>query len=210
MTTPTSSETIWAVKPIEQSSEHLLELLDRKDLYTPMLQQISTESRKQEWLSVRVLLKELLQEEKEIAYTDAGKPYLADHSYHISISHTQGFVAVALNKQYPVGIDIEYISPRVRKIRTRFMSNEEEQNICVEEEETHLLLHWSAKESLFKALGESDVDFRQCLHILPFLPERNKLSSFSAYETRTELRHRFLVNYVADDSYVLTFTALER
>ena len=42
--------------------------------------------------------------EKEIAYYSSGRPYLKDGSRYISISHTRGYVAVALHSSYEVGM----------------------------------------------------------------------------------------------------------
>ena len=195
---------IWAVREIRESVDELMAMLEKKDLYFPHLKQISSESRKREWLTVRVLLKEMLDEEKKILYTSTGKPYLSDNSYQISISHTKGFVAVALHPEMKVGIDIEHISQRIQKIRSRFMNKKEEANLDKEHEEMHLLLHWSAKESIFKLLEEQDVDFETYLHINPFNPVLNNLSRFSAYETKTEKQQVFSGYYLANSCYVLT------
>jgi len=200
----TQESIIWAVREICEPVEDLMAVLEKKDLYLPYLEQISSENRKKEWLTVRVLLKEVLGEEKEILYTSTGKPYLSDNAYQISISHTKGFVAVALHPEIKVGIDIEYISSRIHKIRSRFMNEKEEANLDKAHEEIHLLLHWSAKESMFKILEKEDVDFKACLHINPFNPVFNRLSSFSAYETKTEKQHQFRVYYLVKDNYVLT------
>ena len=97
---------IWAVREICEPVDDLLNLLQKKELYLPYLSQITSESRKKEWLTVRVLLKEMLGEEKEILYTSTGRPYLSDNSYQISISHTKSFVAVALHPEMKIGIDI--------------------------------------------------------------------------------------------------------
>ena len=200
----TQESIIWAVREICEPVDDLLGLLQKKELYFPYLSQITSDSRKEEWLTVRVLLKEMLGEEKEILYTSTGKPYLSDNSYQISISHTKGFVAVALHPEMKIGIDIEQISPRIHKIRSRVMNEKEDANLDKECEEIHLLLHWSAKESLFKILEEQDVDFKTCLHINPFNPVLNELSPFSAYETKTKEQQRFSGYYLANASYVLT------
>ncbi|MCL1943223.1 MAG: 4'-phosphopantetheinyl transferase superfamily protein [Candidatus Azobacteroides sp.] len=199
----------WGVREIRESSAELLDLLDHKHFYLPYLQKMTTENRKREWLAVRVLLKELLDEEKEILYTESGCPYLADRSGRISISHTKGCVAVAWSNRGAVGVDIEYLASRIKKITSRFMSESEFSNVSPENEIVHLLLHWSAKESMFKALNESDVEFRTCLHVSPFVPEMNILSSFHAFETKTEKRHDFSIDYLATDDYVLTVTFLD-
>lgn len=201
-----SENLFWGIRKISETSDELLDLLEHKDWYLPRIRQMMTENRKREWLTVRVLLKALAGEEKEIAYTESGKPYLADRSYHISISHTKEYVAVALSKHHFVGIDIEYISPRIQKIKDRFMSDEERTGISPENEIVHSLLHWSAKESMFKALNEPAVDFRTCLHIQPFVPEITGWSSFNAFETKTRKQHRFVIHYEATEDYVVTVT----
>ncbi|MDR0680787.1 MAG: 4'-phosphopantetheinyl transferase superfamily protein [Dysgonamonadaceae bacterium] len=191
------------VAPITETSDELLALLEHKERYISVLRKMS-EHRKREWLFARVLLKRSLGEEKEIGYTGFGKPYLTDKSYHISISHTKNFVAVAWNKKKEVAIDIERISSRVKNIRTRFMSELEENNLSKENPVIHLLLHWSAKETLFKLLRENDIEFKTQLHILPFEPVINEWSDFTAYETRTEKRQSYTVYYIVTKDYVLT------
>ena len=197
---------LWGIRKIRETSDELLNLLDKKDWYLPHICQMNLENRKKEWLAVRVLLKELSGDEKEIAYTEQGKPYLVDNSFQISISHTKEYVAVALSKQHTVGIDIEYISPRIQKISSKFMNEVEIAGISSENEIIHLLLHWSAKESMYKTLNEQYVDFREFLHIQPFVPEMNVLSSFNAFETKTQNRHRFVIYYSATEDYVFTLT----
>lgn len=200
-----SDGTLWAIREIKESSDELLELLDKKELYLPSLQGMVAENRKKEWLSIRVLLRDLLNEEKEIIYSGTGKPSFADHSYYISLSHTKGFVAVILSKDHPVSIDIEYHSPRVKKIRTQFMSENEELNVDKKNEETHLLLHWSAKECLFKMLDMEAVFFKENLHIKPFVPALHSHASFEAYETRTEQQQTFSIRYFVSDQYIISY-----
>lgn len=208
MSSPASS--LWYVCNIHESIDELLHKLDKKELYIPHLKKISSENRQKEWLTVRTLLKDILKEEKEICYTESGKPYLSDNSYQISISHTKGFVAIALHPSFNVGIDIEHISPRVRKIRNRFINNIEESNIDKSQEDIHLLLHWSAKETLFKILGEEGVDFKDDLHISGFTPVFNQLSMFSARETKTNKQQLFDIHYLVTSDYVLTFTSISQ
>ena len=85
------------------------------------------------------------------------------------------------------------------------MDEKEEANLNKEHEEIHLLLHWSAKESMFKILDEQDVDFKACLHVNPFNPVLNELSSFSAYyKIKPEKRQDFSGYYLVNANYVLT------
>lgn len=104
----------------DETTEQLLASLEHKDWYREKLA-VFSEKRKHEWLSVRVLLKALCGEEKEIAYYSSGRPYLKDGSRYISISHTRGYVAVALHSSCEVGMDIEQYGTRVRKVASRFI-----------------------------------------------------------------------------------------
>ena len=198
------NQNILVVVPLEEDSESLLSRLSFKDKYLPIIEKMA-ENRKREWLSIRVLLKELLGEEKEIVYNSLGKPFLSDHSFYISISHTKGYAALILNKENEVAIDIERITPRIENIRTRFMNEEEEKALSQTNQLIHLLLYWSAKESLFKRLGLENVDFKTQLHISPFEPVLGEWSSFDARETWTENQERFKIHYFVHKDYVLTY-----
>ena len=131
----------------DETTEQLLASLEHKDWYREKLAVLS-EKRKHEWLSVRVLLKALCGEEKEIAYYSSGRPYLKDGSRYISISHTRGYVAVALHSSCEVGVDIEQYGTRVRKVASRFIRSDEEPAMMEGDDVYALLLHWSAKEAL--------------------------------------------------------------
>ena len=144
---------------MEESSDELLGMLEHKADYSSFLERVSAEKRRQERFASRVLLKELLGEEARVDYHSTGAPFLACVPLYISISHTKDYVAVILDKR-PTGIDIEYRSDRILKIRSRFMNPEEEAGIDLEHEVEHLLIHWCAKETLFKIIGQEGVDFK--------------------------------------------------
>ena len=189
---------------MEESLDVLLLLLPgaRRAFCEQELNRFVSERRKMEWLSVRVLLYSMLQEDKEIGYSPEGKPYLTDHSFFISISHTKGYVAVIFYKR-PTGIDIEYRSDRILKIRSRFMNPEEEAGIDLEHEVEHLLIHWCAKETLFKIIGQEGVDFQKHLHVNPF-PYLSS-GTFKGRETRTEACREYELAYQVTPDYVLTW-----
>ena len=105
---------------------------------------------------------------------------------------TSSIAAVQLDGERAVGIDIEYRSDRVKRIRSRFLAPEEEQNIDTAHEEEHLLVYWCAKEALYKLAGQEEVDFREQLHISPFpyrlgglgKPERAEANSHACLPRR--------------------------
>ena len=121
----TSGEGVFAIWKVEESNGQLRALLKGAFPYDADISRMKAESRRSEYLAVRVLLAEVCGEEKEICHEPSGKPFLADGSFHLSISHTKGYVAIALHPTREVGIDIEQVSGRVLKVADRFMSKEE-------------------------------------------------------------------------------------
>ena len=193
---------LWGIWKIEESSDELLKLLENKQPYYSFVTDTMTEARKCEWLAARVLVKRLLGFEPDISYTDAGAPFLVGLSKRISISHTKGFAAVILSDNPAAGIDIEYMSDRVKKIRTRFMSASEDSQIDAHFEIEHLLVYWSAKETLFKMIGQSDVDFKEHLQIHPFRYSNEGM--FLATERRTKKNESFKIHFFVTQEFVLT------
>lgn len=196
---------LWGIWKIDESEEELLSLLDEKEWYLPFLREVAVDRRRKEWLATRVLLKTLLGRETRIAYKATGMPYLPDESYYLSISHTKGYAALLLTQHVFPGIDIEYISERVKKVAFRFMSKDELQQIKADSEIPSLLLYWSGKETIFKALCRENVDFREHLRIFPFKPEGT--GSFRATESITSTQAFYTVYYELTPEYVVTYTA---
>ena len=195
---------VWKV---DETVEQLRSMFHQFSIYEEGLARFTSEKRKQEWLAVRVLLKELCGEEKRIAYMPSGKPYLEDGSMHVSFSHTHGYVAVALHPFAEVGIDIEQYGTRVRRVASRFVREDERVSIEAGDEVYALLLHWSAKETMFKLMEDEAVDFIKHLRILPFEPQES--GKFEAYEKRSGQDRNFLIHYDTHPDYVLTFACLD-
>ena len=193
-----SKNTILGIWRMDESLDDLYSMLDRKDWLTTV-EPIKSLSRKREMLATRVLLKELLGEEKQISYHNSGKPYLADQSNEISISHTRKYVAVVLDQSHTVGLDIEQLSDKIFRVKDRVIAKGD--YIDPDNEQVHLLLHWSAKEAMFKYLDAEGVDFRTNLHIKDFKPEREGI--FEASESKTAKGQTFDAHYLVDTEFVL-------
>lgn len=193
-----TSDTQIGIWQIEESREVLLSGLSHHE-WVENIDTIKSESRVLEILAARLLIKELVGEEKQVYYTPSGKPYLTDRSHHISVSHTKKFVAVAINKVKPVGLDIEQISEKIRRVKSRVIG--EGEYIDAENELVHLLLHWSAKEAIFKFLDSDSIDFRKHLSVSRFVPEMEGF--FVASESRTDSNHQFEAYYRVDQNFVM-------
>lgn len=111
-------------------------------------------ARRQEYVCERALLREMTGNEVILFHNEDGKPML-ESNYNISISHTRGYVAIILSEKKEVGIDIEYVSDRVKKISSHFMRQDEIANDI-----DSLLIHWCAKEAIYKLFSSEHLDFQ--------------------------------------------------
>lgn len=195
---------ILGIWEITESKEELLALYP-KNLQLKAAKHITkmkSEKRIIEWLSARLMLSILLNEEKMVYHKSDGKPYLMDNSYNISISHTNKYAAILLHRSKKIGIDIEEISERVHKVASKFIS--EDEFIDESQKSIHRLLHWSAKETLFKLMDVNEIDFKQHLHLDKFIPAEKGI--ITAYETKTDKKNLFNIFYEVYPTYVLTWS----
>lgn len=110
--------------------------------------------RRMEYVCERALLMEMMNGRVvEITHNRDGKPMLFGCK-NISISHTKGYVSIILSATKRVGIDIEFVSNRVEKIAKRFMRDDESAH-----DTRSLLLHWCAKETIYKLFSSDHLDF---------------------------------------------------
>ena len=124
-------------------------------------------------LASRMVLKALqpLFPISQIQLNPAGKPFLPEGLPQFSISHTRGFAAAIISPEIPVGIDIEFISPRVVTIAKKFLNPHEHALLAELSEQDRiafLTLFWSIKETVYKCWGHGGVDFAEQIRIQSF------------------------------------------
>lgn len=196
-----------AIWKIEEDERLLVSSLPQKEKFLEeAYHRFTSSTRRIEWLAVRRALYELLGKDFDIDYLPSGKPYLRDKSYKISISHTRGYVAVVIHPELEIGLDVEQISSKVKRVRSRYVSAQEAEGIPPDNEEKELkmlLLLWSGKETLFKLLDKENVDFIQHLHIASF--ELSDSGCFQAWETRTARCLTYKIYYRIYADFVLTW-----
>ncbi len=159
--------------------------------------------RRCEWLATRLALRELSGNDICVAYTSEGKPYREDGEGYLSLSHSGHFVAVALHKDCDIGIDVELRSSRIAAIRGRVLSDVEEKGLDRCSEADALLLHWSAKESFYKIIGNMGGSFTESFRISPFKVVKNGSFGIS-YIKAGETLKRCSVGYLVSDEFVVT------
>ena len=129
-------------------------------------------------LAGRYLLQELFPEfpYRLIEIADTKKPFLLNEEYHFSVSHCGGYAAAIVNKYHWVGIDIELVTPKIERIKHKFLSEDElignwrldiDKNNVTYQPAKLLTLLWSCKEAAFKWYGYGGVDFKKHIHLIP-------------------------------------------
>ncbi|MCF8374677.1 MAG: 4'-phosphopantetheinyl transferase superfamily protein [Bacteroidales bacterium] len=157
-----------ALWQIEEDEEFFLSELILGQGELDQLNRFKASHRRLEWLAVRLLLKEMLGKKASIAYDDFGRPVLKDHPGFISISHSKQIAGIYFHPDKHPGLDIEIISGKVEKVKHKFLSTEEMEQIGESDNIEKLVLYWCAKECLLKITGHREIDFIKELTIHPF------------------------------------------
>ena len=139
---------IWIWK-IEESIDELIELTDQTT-------DIKNEIKRKEFYASRILIERMCKalnlNYQGIKKDDNGKPHLINSRYHISISHKFPYVSVIIDTK-KCGVDIERIDEKVKKIKSKFLSEEEE--LIIGENLKKLVEYWSMKETAYKVGGNT-------------------------------------------------------
>ena len=187
------------VLEVRDSVDELFQQLSLIDLTE--FSNLKSDKRRLEYLGVRLALKILLGEEKQIIYDADGKPALVDNSFQISISHSGGWVAVMADASQKVGIDIEVPTNKIEKVYKRFLNDTEQVELFDGKNLNQLMLAWSGKEALYKIIGIEAVDFANQLHIFPF--EVQQEGVFEAEHVQTKTKYK--LHYIQNEAYTLVY-----
>lgn len=136
---------------IEENAMELSDIIaDGGTMLSQAQERFKSVKRQQEWLATRALLMHTPYKELQILYHSNWKPYLSDKSMHISISHTQSHVAIAISGE-PIGIDIETKSRNALAVSNAFLQPHETEALQGNtDRDKEALRIWTAKEAAFK------------------------------------------------------------
>ncbi len=197
---------VWKI--VEQESFFISRLLftaaDEK-----RLSEFQNPTRRLEWLATRYLIRYLLNPPDliEMGAKENRKPFISNLKSHVSISHCRGFAAVMVSDEMQVGVDIEGIHPRIKKIAHKFVNEVEEQMVAEGDEVEKLSAFWSLKESVFKAHGEGELVFADEICIQPTVWPANVLEvelRKPGFETSLKVN----LKLDREEEYVLTWVAM--
>jgi 4'-phosphopantetheinyl transferase EntD len=199
------SECQLGIWEIQEDYDNLLDRLSLKTEEVRVVEHFKNYDRKLEWLSVRVLLNEMTASDLTITYNGNRKPYVKNTQYNISISHSKDLTAILLSQKKRVGIDMEYMSPRISRIAHRFINSDE---IISEEPELstfHMYIHWCAKEALYKICDKQDIQLKENITLEPFFPKpQGTVTGWVRNRLRNDL---FVLEYIKIDNYVVAWSS---
>src|SRR5438045_995655 len=93
------------------------------NLSIPLSRNITHPHKRLQHLAGRFLLPHLFSDfpNHEIEIADTRKPFLPKEQYHFSISHCGNYAAAIVSSTQRVGVDVELITPRLEKIKKKFL-----------------------------------------------------------------------------------------
>jgi phosphopantetheinyl transferase (holo-ACP synthase) len=135
------------------------------------------EKRQKEYLATRLLLQKVLGDKVEVVYHESGRPLLKNSTLNISISHSSDYVVVFISNEL-CGIDVENVYRKIDRVTKRFLHPDELSWIENSNQRQMLkIIHWCAKEAIFKCCCENGIRFDTQIFISPF--EIGKIELFS-------------------------------
>lgn len=195
---------------ITETTEELFLRLNPTGIELERYSQFKNESRRKEWLAVRLLLQQMIGEGAGIIYTGNGKPDLVNRIGNISISHSSGYVTIYYHSELHPGIDIELITRSVERAAGKFLSAKELQDCTFNHQRSNkdLMLRWCAKEAVFKMVPDSDIDFASQISCdaLPFKSSEGTLTATFTNETN---KHLILLHHRLKGDLLMVFGSLK-
>ncbi|MBS7289721.1 MAG: 4'-phosphopantetheinyl transferase superfamily protein [Bacteroidales bacterium] len=195
-----------AVWKITETEEELIELSSTPSDEMEEISFIKSESLRKQRLAVRALLNELFGEKVYLAHHDNGKPYIENDSINISISHTEKYVAVILDQNDEVGIDIESLDRDFSAVEKRALSEDEIDDLDDDKMEKNfqLAIYWCAKEAIFKKISKYNVDFAEQIEIEKFRNnEEGELEATFIHKDGYEEEYK--LEYITFDRHLLAW-----
>lgn len=194
------AESICAAWHITEHMDYFLEHLNLDE--NPGFDVVHHPDKQLQWLASRMLVKVLLEEQLRKpfygVYNDVhGKPWLHRHSCHVSISNSGSYASALLHERKPVGIDIELVKPKIKKIAAKYLIPLELKHWGRDVE--CLTMAWCCKETVYKIYGLGNISLKNHIRLQP--PEGTLIkATLQVGENRD-----FYLKYVRLEDYMLVY-----
>ena len=153
---------------------------------------------REQFLAVRKTL-QLEDPSYKIRYDDSGKPFI-NSDLNISISHSKCMAAIVFSEHNEVGIDIEHKEKKIINIQDKFLNDSEILENEYQYNVDYLTMIWTAKESIYKALGIKGVSFSDNI----IIKNINKNKSHGYYINGKE-KYKFDLKFFSIEEYILCY-----
>lgn len=163
-----------------------------------ILESKKTDLSKEQFLSVRKLL-ELENPNFKIRYDKSGRPSI-NSKLNISISHSKELAGIVLSNSSKIGIDVQASESKILNITNKFLHDSEVLN--TEYDVDNLIMIWTAKESIYKALGINGASFSENIIIDRIIEKEQK---GEGYYLKGNKKIKFILNFFFLDNYTICY-----
>lgn len=188
---------------LTESPQELTEYFQYSPLEKIEFEKINAPKRQAEYLTTRLLLQKMLRKKTEIRYQPDGRPVLEESQFNISISHSANLVVVLL-AETACGVDAELKTRNIENVTKRFLHPDEIRHIDSSANRRFLqMLHWCAKEAIFKCSRQHGIQFDQQIKIEPFDAENE--TSFSGTLLSENTTEHFSLQWMEFKNNIIVF-----
>ena len=153
---------------------------------------------REQFLAVRKTL-QLEDPSYKIRYDESGRPTI-NSDLNISISHSNFMAAIVLSDHNKAGIDIELKENKIINIQNKFLNESEKIENEYQSNVDYLTMIWTAKESIYKALGIKGISFSDNI----IIKNINKNKGHGYYVNGKE-KYKFDLIFFSIEDYILCY-----
>tara|TARA_A100001015_G_C14916802_1_gene682696 strand:- start:131 stop:745 length:615 start_codon:yes stop_codon:yes gene_type:complete len=175
-----------------------LDYSDLDEYDTNLLELKKNQLVKEQFLAVRKTI-QIENLNYKIRYDKSGIP-LINSKLNISISHSNQMVAVLLSGNSKIGVDIQLKENKILNVQDKFLNNSEKLKIKYQTDIDYLTMIWTAKESIYKAIGIKGISFSNNIIIKKISNNKGQ-----GYYVDGKVKDKFNLVFFFIDDYVLCF-----
>ena len=153
---------------------------------------------REQFLAVRKTL-QLEDPSYKITYDKSGKPSI-NSDLNISISHSNLMAAIVFSGYNSAGIDIELKESKIINIQNKFLNESEKLDNEYQSNLDYLTMIWTAKESIYKALGIKGVSFTDNIVIKNISKNKGH-----GYYINGKEKYKFDLTFFSIEDYILCY-----
>jgi len=172
------------------------------DVYdSSLLKSKKSQLAKEQFLAVRKILHHENPSYK-IRYDESGKPSI-NSDLNISISHSNLIAGIVFSGFNQTGIDIEDKESKIINIQNKFLNESEKLKDEYQSDVDYLTKIWTAKESIYKAIGIKGISFSDNIVI-----KNIKKNKGYGYYINGKEKYKFDLMFFSIDNYILCYAQI--